>query len=57
MLKPATHFDQVPLQEIIEVVKQESQKQAVEPKRSSSKETPDADLLKKFGAAKNGELQ
>ena len=57
MLKPTTHFDQVPLHEIIEIVKQESQKQAAEPKRSSSKEAPLADLLKQSGAATKGELQ
>jgi len=57
MLKPTTHFDQVPLQEIIEVVKKESQKQAVEPNRSNSIEIPDSNLLNKSGAKKNGELQ
>jgi hypothetical protein len=57
MLKPTTHFDQVPLHEIIEVVKKEAQKLAVEPKRSNSSEALDSDLLKKSSAAKNGELQ
>jgi hypothetical protein len=57
MFKPTTHFDQVPLQEIIEVVKQELQKEAVLPKRSKSTKTPDAVPLKKSGAARDGEPQ
>jgi len=57
MLKPRTYFDQVPLQEIIEVVKKEAQKTAAESKHSNSSEALDSDLLKKSGAPTNGELQ
>jgi hypothetical protein len=57
MLKPRTYFDQVPLQEIIEVVKKEAQKTAAESKHSNTSEALDSDLLKKSGAPTNGEVQ